>query len=501
MNIKSNTISSIFIAFLLILLSITSFAISVKEVNVDQSRDYTHTVLAEEPTATWCGYCPTVATYMDNIWDSYEYDWNFISLVNDKNTYAAQRNDELNIEGFPSVYYDGGYEFIVGSGSPQSTHEATIDLCGARTVADIDINLTAIWTGDNELDITVEVTNNEASTYDGMVRVYVTENHSRWYVGGVQYRFAFIGNYAINEDVLIGPGGNWNQNVIWDGDDWGFTDLTSDNLRVIVGVFDEATGYVDESKGMEPLTNIIPIADFSYTPEYPGASEVISFADGSFDPDGSIVEWNWDFDDGNSSTVQNPTHTYNEEGFYTVSLTVTDDDGATDIISNQIIVKNDDIIVVQTINERGFPIRHAVDGDWAAAQNFLPNDGVIIKNIDVMVRRFGSPEFNLTAELREDSPEGTLIDSLIFTPDEVPNGWFWFTLDFSDVTVISGTEYFIVIPPAPEGVSTSFGYEWAYAFGNQYDDGSFWFTRDGGDLWRDLPNQYEFAFGVFGTNP
>lgn len=37
--------------------------------------------------------------------------------------------------------------------------------------------------------------------------------------------------------------------------------------------------------------------------------------------------WFWDFGDGNTSTLQNPQHTYSEPGEYTVSLTATSDDG------------------------------------------------------------------------------------------------------------------------------------------------------------------------------
>ena len=38
---------------------------------------------------------------------------------------------------------------------------------------------------------------------------------------------------------------------------------------------------------------------------------------------GSIVSWNWNFGDGGSSTVQNPTHCYQNTGVYDVTLTVT----------------------------------------------------------------------------------------------------------------------------------------------------------------------------------
>jgi len=153
--------------------------------------------------------------------------------------------------------------------------------------------------------------------------------------------------------------------------------------------------------------------------------------------------------------------------------------------------------VNQSVQDRGFPIRHAVDGDWAGAQNFTPTLDTLT-SAEIYLRKFGTPDFNLIVELRENHPQGTLIDTLTFTPEEVPSSWEWFQLNFNDATVEPDTNLFIVIPPAPSGVTTSFGYEWGYAFGDQYPDGSFWFTRDGGGLWRDLPAMYEFAFRTYG---
>jgi PKD repeat protein len=490
-------LSVIVIAVLMTLISFSGVTIADEETQGD--REYTHTVLAEEPTATWCGYCPTVAQYMDNIWESYEYDWNFIALVDDMNPYADARNTELGVTGFPSVFYDGGYMSIVGSGAPQSQHEAAIDTCGARDVADIDIDLSATWIGDNELEIDVTVTNNEASTYDGHVHVYVTENHSRWWVSTVQYRFAFIGNYAMNTDISISADDSWNNHVSWDGDDWGFDDLVPENLRVIVAVFDQSTDYVDESKGMEPLTNFAPIAGFSYSPLDPDVSELITFTDESSDSDGSIVNWDWDFGNGDTSTDQHPTYSYDEEGLYTVTLTVEDNEGAIASYSELIIVSDYDVLAIQTINDRGFPVRHALDGDWAAAQSFTIDGGGIVSYVQPYLRKFGTPEFNLTVELREDSPEGNLLDWKVYTPAEVPTNWEWFTINFTDYYFADGVDVFVVIPPAPSGVTTSFGYEWSYAFGDVYPDGAFWFTRDGGALWRDLPDVYEYTFCVFGS--
>jgi hypothetical protein len=84
--------------------------------------------------------------------------------------------------------------------------------------------------------------------------------------------------------------------------------------------------------------NAYPIANFTYYPENPTTEDVIYFNDTSTDPDGFIVSWLWDFDDGDTNDSQNTTHQYNDAGIYKVTLNVTDDGGATDEISKEINV-------------------------------------------------------------------------------------------------------------------------------------------------------------------
>ncbi|MDX1404559.1 MAG: PKD domain-containing protein [Woeseiaceae bacterium] len=80
--------------------------------------------------------------------------------------------------------------------------------------------------------------------------------------------------------------------------------------------------------------NIPPLAGF--TTDISGRQ--VAFTDTSTDNDGAITSWSWDFGDGNGADVQHPTHTYAADSTYTVTLTVMDDDGAPDSMSQQVTV-------------------------------------------------------------------------------------------------------------------------------------------------------------------
>lgn len=79
-----------------------------------------------------------------------------------------------------------------------------------------------------------------------------------------------------------------------------------------------------------------PVADFSWSADRLD----VNFTDKSMDVDGNILSWDWDFGDGNTSTIQNPFHHYETPGAYTVNLTVKDDDNTENMISKTITVDN-----------------------------------------------------------------------------------------------------------------------------------------------------------------
>ncbi len=95
--------------------------------------------------------------------------------------------------------------------------------------------------------------------------------------------------------------------------------------------------------GTSPLinTNIPPVANFTFVPQTPQVNTEITFnASSSYDPDGSIVNYTWDFGDGTTAEGKVVKHSYSKEGTYTVTLTVTDNKGAVNTTSKELTVVN-----------------------------------------------------------------------------------------------------------------------------------------------------------------
>ena len=86
-------------------------------------------------------------------------------------------------------------------------------------------------------------------------------------------------------------------------------------------------------------TNASPTADFSYTPTNPPVSVWVQFdGSGSSDSDGTITSYSWNFGDGSTDSGLARWHRFNNPGTYIVTLTVTDDDGAIDAMTQAVQV-------------------------------------------------------------------------------------------------------------------------------------------------------------------
>ena len=72
-----------------------------------------------------------------------------------------------------------------------------------------------------------------------------------------------------------------------------------------------------------------PHAQFSFDPAFDYPPLTVHFdASASSSPNGAIVSYTWDFDDGSTDTGESVDHTFYDKGTYSVTLTVTDSSGA-----------------------------------------------------------------------------------------------------------------------------------------------------------------------------
>ncbi len=88
---------------------------------------------------------------------------------------------------------------------------------------------------------------------------------------------------------------------------------------------------------------IAVIDEISPSPASQG--QIVTYLESSYDTDGHIVSYLWEFGDGYNSTDQEAVHVYSAPGYYTVTLTVTDDKGGTDSVFQDILVDNRPYIV------------------------------------------------------------------------------------------------------------------------------------------------------------
>jgi hypothetical protein len=290
------------------------------EQNNQGTRVFTHTVFAEDGTATWCPHCPYAHGSLNRIFNIGQYPMYYTSLVEDKNTHALARVNELGITGYPTVVFDGGYKVDVGSydnwPSQMAWYNTTITQCGSRTVPDIWTTLDVHWLGNATMNIQVSVQNNGTSSYAGHIRVFVTELESSmgWIdTQGHPYTCPFL-DYAFNEDISVPGSSTWSDAVTWDGhnynDGYGHTfgSIQFGNIMIIATVYNAvpvgAYYYADDCTGVWVGTNRPPKTPSSPNPAN-GATSIdvnkdVSWIGGDPDPTHDTVTYDVYF--GTAST-------------------------------------------------------------------------------------------------------------------------------------------------------------------------------------------------------
>jgi len=184
-------------------------------------------------------------------------------------------------------------------------------------------------------DLTPVVTMNAHETVDSWSQSSITWNNA-----------PAVGSLIVNTTV-----GGTGQYYSWDITPYGDAQYQGDKILSVVVKFPldnpsqnnpnyardfaskEYSGTFQDPYLEVTYDNSPPTAYFTYSPTYPVVNDTVTFnASTSYDPDGFITSYMWDFGDNNITTVADPiiAHVYSTYANYTVTLTITDNDGLTD---------------------------------------------------------------------------------------------------------------------------------------------------------------------------
>jgi len=102
----------------------------------------------------------------------------------------------------------------------------------------------------------------------------------------------------------------------------------ADGIYVVVLNVTDTDGNTTFASAVVRVLNRLPVAVPVAAPESAPSHTQVSFeGTSSFDPDGNLLFWRWDFGDGTFAYGPTRTYSYARPGTYTVRLTVTDNDG------------------------------------------------------------------------------------------------------------------------------------------------------------------------------
>jgi len=248
------------------------------------------------------------------------------------------------------------------------------------------------------------------------------------------------------EDVSwrISPGNNLTFRCLWNWE--AFKECNVEvTVHTVQGFYVEKQVYIQEAYGL-------PVASFEYSPIPAYTGNVTFNATESYDTYGSIISYFWDFGDGTNGTDQVIIHNYEENNNYTVSLTVTDNDGLTDIAQVNVTVLNRHPIA--SFSESTETAYVGVYISFNASESYDPDGSIVNYFWDF------SDGTNATGIVVDHafSSNGTFIVTLTVTDDDGDTGTINATKTILNPPPSTFLKTLREIVPSSEGMLQSIGY-------------------------------------------
>ncbi|MGB1316779.1 MAG: PKD domain-containing protein, partial [Flavobacteriales bacterium] len=285
-----------------------------------------------------------------------------------------------------SVFVDG--PFLVDAGADILACQQPAQLMAQTTPPD---NYTFEWTpaipqlsnpnvvsptvsgGVDSVDFTVTVTNPNGCSVSDVVNV----TQQSWLNDSLDLCDGFA-------TIDLGPGATNYDWLSWTDTDGNNHPLSLPQTQQSLNVNEPgqyfAVAYFPECGAMTSLVTVIPCVDcenfFTYNSSPQQCVESYSFVAGSST---QIVSYSWDFGDGATSTLPQPTHYYSA-GIYHVTLTTTDVDGCVSTstqtvsctIGHSVNMSNDTVACQEEAYMEAFP--YAGSGDFS--YEWFPSEGL-----------------------------------------------------------------------------------------------------------------------------
>jgi len=322
---------------------------------------------------------------------------------------------------------------------------------------------------------------------------------------GAKADFSFSPIEPSVEDIIYFSDQSSNS-ISWD---WDFGDGNSSNEKnpshryTLPGDYDVSLTIIDDYSQIDYIiktinvlpANVPPDASFIFSPFEPGVEDEVTFSDTSFDSDGTIVEWFWNFGDGTTSTLQNPKHKYSEAGSFDVLLTISDNDGGIDSYSESITISEVLEYLDLEQSKWGYPSTK-IYGSTQGAQSFVPSVEKITKIQLYIIRIDKNDNLNgeITLSVKKSLKESDL-SSASYSLKDIPKNLEWIEFDIPDIDTEPGSMYYIVLKTNSNSENEYL--QWAKGVYTGYNEGGYYLTNNN---WRNSRYfySYDFCFKIFG---